>query len=69
VTPEGKLLLNPHEQRVITLVKRLRSKGYGYKLIAKYLNEKGYKTKKGKRFTHMQVKRILEREYEQRAAV
>ncbi|MCD6552201.1 MAG: recombinase family protein [Thermotoga sp.] len=29
--------------------------------MAKYLNEKGYKTKKGKHFTHMQVKRILER--------
>ncbi|MHA1330913.1 MAG: recombinase family protein [Candidatus Hodarchaeales archaeon] len=61
VTPEGKLIENPKEQEIIRLIISLRNKGYGYKKIAKALNEKGYKTKHGKAFSHMQVKRILER--------
>lgn len=66
---DGKLIPNEMEQRIIKLIKRLREKGYGLKKIARFLNEKGFRTKKGKMFTHMQVKRILEREvalYEKR---
>ncbi len=59
---DGKLIPNEKEQRIIELIKRLRSKGYGLKRIAKFLNENGFRTKKGKAFTHIQVKRILERE-------
>ena len=59
---DGKLIPNEKEQRIIELIKRLRSKGYGLKRIAKFLNENGFKTKKGRAFTHIQVKRILSRE-------
>ncbi len=59
---DGKLIPNEKEQRIIDLIKRLRNKGYGLKRIAKFLNENGFRTKKGKAFTHIQVKRILERE-------
>nr|WP_280996319.1 recombinase family protein [Marinitoga okinawensis]CAI4093963.1 Site-specific serine recombinase [Marinitoga okinawensis] len=58
----GKLVSNDNEQKVISYIKRLRNKGYGYKKIANLLNNKGLKTKKGKNFTHMQVKRIIQRE-------
>ena len=58
----GKLIYNDEEQKVINYIKRLRKKGYGYKRIANMLNNKGLKTKKGKSFSHMQVKRIIERE-------
>ena len=59
---DGKLIPNEKEQRIIELIKRLRNKGYGLKRIAKFLNENGFKTKKGRAFTHIQVKRILSRE-------
>ena len=59
---DGKLIPNEKEQRIIELIKRLRSKGYGLKRIARFLNENGFKTKKGRAFTHIQVKRILSRE-------
>ena len=59
---DGKLIPNEKEQRIIELIKRLRSKGYGLKRIARFLNENGFRTKKGKAFTHIQVKRILSRE-------
>jgi len=59
---DGKLIPNEKEQRIIELIKRLRDKGYGLKRIAKYLNENGFRTKKGKSFTHIQVRRILARE-------
>ena len=59
---DGKLIPNAKEQRIIKLIKRLRDKGYGLKRIAKYLNENGFRTKKGKSFTHIQVRRILARE-------
>lgn len=59
---DGRLIPNEKEQRIIELIKRLRDKGYGLKRIAKYLNESGFRTKRGKAFTHIQVKRILLRE-------
>ena len=58
----GKLISNEKEQKIIKYIKRLRKDGYGYKRIANMLNNKGLKTKKGKSFSHMQVKRIIERE-------
>lgn len=60
---EGTLVLvkNEDEQKVIQSIKRYKAKGLSLGAIAKRLNERGIKTKNGKEFQSMQIKRILER--------
>lgn len=58
----GKTLVeNPREQAIITLIEKLNDRGYSYSAIARELNDKGHKTKKGKQWSHVQVKRIITR--------
>jgi DNA invertase Pin-like site-specific DNA recombinase len=47
------------EQKVISRIRKFRSKSYG--MIAKILADDGIKSKSGKPFNAMQVKRIKER--------
>ena len=55
------LVKNEVEQKIVSSIKRYKSKGLSFGAIAKKLNEQGITTKKGKEFQSMQVKRILER--------
>jgi site-specific DNA recombinase len=59
--PGGRLIENPREQAVIRLIEALRQRGYGYKAIAKALNESGHKTKRGKPWGQTNVQRIVRR--------
>jgi DNA invertase Pin-like site-specific DNA recombinase len=65
---EGKqsdLILNPSEQQVIKIMNDLRQirdscgQPMSFSKIAKEINKRGYKTKLGKEWTHVQVGRIL----------
>lgn len=55
------LAVEAHSRLLTDRIQRLRSEGVGYGRIAKQLNEIGEKTRQGKQFRAMTVKRILER--------
>lgn len=54
------LVKNEQEQKIVSSIKRYKTKGLSLGAIAKKLNERGITTKNGKEFQSMQVKRILE---------
>ena len=57
---DGNLVENPSEMKMIRKVQRLYKLGYSYCEIAKYLNDKGYKTKRGgKRFYYSTIEYLL----------
>jgi site-specific DNA recombinase len=57
---DGNLVENPSEMKMIRKVQRLHKLGYSYCEIAKYLNDKGYKTKRGgKRFYYSTIEYLL----------
>jgi site-specific DNA recombinase len=56
-----KLVPNPKEQAVIRLILR-RIKGYSMNAVAQYLTQKGIPTKEGGTWTHVHIKKILDRE-------
>ncbi len=57
---DGNLVENPSEMKMIRKVHRLHKLGYSYCEIAKYLNDKGYKTKRGgKRFYYSTIEYLL----------
>ena len=57
---DGNLVENPSEMKMIRKVQRLYKLGYSYCEIAKYLNVKGYKTKRGgKRFYYSTIEYLL----------
>jgi site-specific DNA recombinase len=59
---DGKVLIvDESEQAIISLIKSLKAAGHSDNGIAKYLNENGYQTKKGKVWSNVQVARILRR--------
>lgn len=58
----GKTLIeNIKEQKIVREIQTLREEGHSFCKIAKTLNEKGYKTKQGGQWTHVQVNRVLKR--------
>ncbi len=57
----GKLVENTQEQVIIRLIDDLRSRGHGYKAIAKELNNRGYTTKQGAAWKQMTVKNVINR--------
>lgn len=62
VGTDGKTLVqNENEQKIIRLIESLRGKGYSNNGIAKFLNQKGHQTKKGKMWNHVQIGRIIKR--------
>ncbi|MFG6497293.1 recombinase family protein [Fictibacillus sp. UD] len=56
---DKKLRVNEAEANIVITVFNEYLKGSGYKTIASLLNEKGYKTKKGKNFNGVGIKQIL----------
>jgi len=59
---DGKsLIVDEKEQSVIRLIESLKADGHSDNGIARYLNENGYQTKRGKDWYNVQVARILRR--------
>ena len=59
---KGKLAASEDEQKIIRLIKNLRTRGHGFREIARRLDEKGFKTKKGKqKWHHSTVQRVFQR--------
>lgn len=57
-----KYVVNKHEAEIIRLIFDLYNRGYSYLKIANTLNEKGYRTKKGKKYNRNSFRRILKNE-------
>ena len=50
-----------YEQEVIDIIRKHKKSGKSLRKIADYLNEKGYKTKQGKKWIHTSVNSVLKR--------
>jgi Recombinase len=59
----GELVEDPQEQAVIDLIRRHHKSGKSLQQIANWLNEQGYKTKRGQLWKRISVKRVLDRLY------
>lgn len=58
---DGRLIENDKEQRMIRKIFRMHKDGHSYSYIAKYLNNRGYKTKRGgKQFYYSTIQSIIE---------
>lgn len=55
----NKLVENPNEMILRKKILMLHNKGYSFRKISRWLNEKGYKSKKGKQFYHQTIKYII----------
>ncbi len=62
-TVNGELVSNPQEQQVIELIRRHHKSGKSLQQIANWLNQKGYKTKRGQQWQRISIKRVLDRLY------
>ncbi|MEL7007762.1 MAG: recombinase family protein [Cyanobacteria bacterium J06588_4] len=60
---DGKLVTNPQEQEIIELIRRHHKSGKSLQQIANWLNENGYKTKRGQQWRRISIKRVLDRLY------
>ena len=60
---DGELVANDDEQQVIEIIRKHHKSGKSLRAIAQYLNENGYKSKRGKDWQHTSVKTILDRLY------
>jgi Recombinase len=60
---KGKLIDNPQENEIIELIRRHHKSGKSLNQIADWLNQKGYRTKRGLEWRAMSVKRVLDRLY------
>ncbi len=56
---EKRLVINPHEAEAVRIIFEMFDKGYGYSEIINYLNDHGYKTKKGAIFRKNSLYEIL----------
>lgn len=59
---DKRLIINHHEADAVRLIFSMYISGYGNKAIADFLNEKGYRTKKGKEFSQYSFFDILDNE-------
>lgn len=59
---DKRLIINPHEAEAVYLIFTMYISGYGNMAIARFLNENGYRTKKGKEFTQYSFNAILNNE-------
>ncbi|WP_413164919.1 recombinase family protein [Capilliphycus salinus ALCB114379] len=64
----GELVEEPREQEIIELIRRHHKSGKSLQQIANWLNEKGYKTKRGQLWRRISVKRVLDRLYHKTSA-
>ncbi|MGK7874501.1 MAG: recombinase family protein [Xenococcaceae cyanobacterium] len=62
-TINGELVEDPREQQVIELIRRHHKSGKSLQQIADWLNQRGYKTKRGTLWKRISVKRVLDRLY------
>ena len=58
----GQFVINEDEARFVRLMFDLAEQGHGYRMIAKMLNERGAKTKAGKPWDQVNVKRLMQNE-------
>lgn len=56
---DGELVIDKHEAKIVRLVFKLRKEGMPLISIAKELNKRGYKTRRGGEFLHSAVQTIL----------
>ncbi|ESA34917.1 recombinase [Leptolyngbya sp. Heron Island J] len=59
----GNLVADEKEQRVIELIRRHHKSGKSLQQIANWMNTQGYKTKRGRDWQRISVKRVLDRLY------
>ena len=60
---DGVLVDDPDEQQVIELIRRHHKSGKSLQMIADWLNDQGYRTKRGQLWRRISVKRVLDRLY------
>ena len=60
---DGKLIKDPAESEIVELIRRHHKSGKSLQKIADWLNEQGYKTKRGQFWQRISVKRVLDRLY------
>ena len=58
---DTKIEVDEREQEIVALVTRLRKRGESTRRIQFRLNKDGFKTRTGKEFQHIQIKRIIDR--------
>ena len=59
----GELVQDPDEQQVIELIRRHHKSGKSLQQVADWLNQHGYRTKRGQEWKRISVKRVLDRLY------
>ena len=59
----GELVDDPSEQEIIELIRRHHKSGKSLQQIANWLNENGFRTKRGSKWQKISVKRVLDRLY------
>ncbi len=62
-TVNGNLVADEKEQQIIELIRRHHKSGKSLQQIANWMNTQGYKTKRGKEWQRISVKRVLDRLY------
>lgn len=62
-TVNGELVDDPQEQKVIELIRRHHKSGKSLQQVANWLNNNGYRTKRGQNWRRISVKRVLDRLY------
>jgi hypothetical protein len=62
-TDKGELVEDPAEQAVIELIRRHHKSGKSLQKISDWLNQQGYRTKRGSHWKRISVKRVLDRLY------
>jgi Recombinase len=59
----GELVTNLLEQQVVELIRRHHKSGKSLQQVADWLNQNGYRTKRGQQWQRISVKRVLDRLY------
>ncbi|MGD1858048.1 MAG: recombinase family protein [Leptolyngbyaceae cyanobacterium] len=59
----GNLVADEKEQQIIELIRRHHKSGKSLQQIANWMNTQGYKTKRGRAWQRISVKRVLDRLY------
>ncbi len=62
-TVNNELVEHPGEQEIIELIRRHHKSGKSLQQVADWLNQQGYKTKRGQEWKRISVKRVLDRLY------
>ncbi|MEM9162280.1 MAG: recombinase family protein [Cyanobacteria bacterium P01_F01_bin.4] len=59
----GQLVKDEKEQAIIDLIRRHHKSGKSLQQIADWMNQQGYRTKRGRQWQRISVKRVLDRLY------